>query len=90
MDISTKILKVTGKITLSNLKKGWLGRILIVGAFCFSALFVFSQGAMAETITVTAPKETATIHLGGKDPPASAKLKGWEYTDTDEGRKEVG
>ena len=83
MDISTKILKVTGKITLSNLKKGWLGRILIVGAFCFSALFVFSQGAMAETITVTAPKETATIHLGVNDPPVGVQLKGWWCSDRD-------
>ncbi len=47
--------------------------------------FAAPQQAMAGSVTVPAPRETASIRLGVNDPPASATLKGWycEVTGTD-------
>lgn len=69
--------------------KQWIEKMTIAAAL--SAFFTFAtpQQAMAGTITVPAPTGTASIHLGLKDPPASAKLDGWYCSKADKMRNDV-
>lgn len=74
----------------NKLKRNGLIAAATVAAILAVMAFAAPQSAMAGTLTVPAPKETASIHLGVKDPPASAKLDGWWCSKTDKVREDVG
>jgi len=60
-------------------KRNGLTAVVILAIFALAA----PQEIFAGTLTVSAPEETRSIHLGIKDSPASARLKGWYCSDKD-------
>jgi len=75
-----RAMKTEGKIRTGIFRTA----LITIAAAGVLVLFAFAapEQAMAGSVEVPAPTETANIRLGVNDPPASATLKGWYCTDT--------
>ncbi len=76
--------------TERRMKKGKKnGLIAVAATLAVVVFFATPQQTLAGPVTVPAPKETDSIHLGVKDPPGRALLKGWYCSKTDKVRNDV-